>query len=314
MPLTRSHFYLLLLTATVGAAGSVYYQGREREHVALANLVTLEARVAANNRLASQQAAAIVDQLGQSVRRNHNQASDVVVLTQARLIARRTQALTDTLQALRHQLRTQGGEPLPEGRMRHPAAPVALSLAAGTSLAHHLAAYSGFVQTFLPAPPLPGTAPAIAFSQLTARPAPLASVLAALTRLEAQVRHYGTAALVRQEEKVGDGSCGLCFMKMGAFSVATSATVAPGAEYRAQLFLSANAAGLKLRMRANGQLLSIDPRTGYSSVRFKIPAPRPGQPDTVRAQWQGEIKAVPNGRDTTWHVTVPYRIVKALRS
>ena len=88
-------------------------------------------------------------------------------------------------------------------------------------------------------------------------------------------------------------------------ATAVSNVVAPGGSYRAQFGLVSyfSAQELTMRMNCNGQPVPTNAQ-GVGLVSFRAPA-RPGP-----AQWTGTIRLQSNGRDTTFKVTVPYRVAR----
>jgi gliding motility-associated protein GldM len=122
------------------------------------------------------------------------------------------------------------------------------------------------------------------------------------------VLKYQADALQKQAEKVGAKT--IVFDKLGAFASAESNTVAAGTKYKAELFLTAAASGLKQNMTYNGSPLAVDSKTNHGMIEFTA---RPGNFDAsgnAKANWTGSIRINQNGRDTTFKVTVPYTITK----
>ncbi|RZJ93833.1 MAG: gliding motility protein GldM, partial [Hymenobacter sp.] len=123
-----------------------------------------------------------------------------------------------------------------------------------------------------------------------------------------EVLKYEADALQKQAEKVGAKT--IVFDKLGAFASAESNTVAAGTKYKAELFLTAAASGLKQNMTYNGSALAVDPKTNHGKIEFTA---RPGSFDAAgnaKASWTGSIRINQNGRDTTFKVTVPYTVTK----
>ena len=146
------------------------------------------------------------------------------------------------------------------------------------------------------------------FAQLNFESTPLAAALATLSQKETEVLEYEAAALRNLSEAVGAQT--IVFDKLGAFAAAESNTVAAGTKYKAELFLTAAATGLKQVMTLNGSALSVDPKTNHGKVEFTA---RPGNFDAsgnAKATWSGSIRINNNGRDTTFKVSVPYTITK----
>jgi hypothetical protein len=283
------HLLAFTLAGILGATGYLYLRGQAQQTAILARMAALEPYLAASNQERAQAASRLLFNLNKAVSQNRAIASDVAVLRQAQQIRARTQALLDTL----HQLRLTG--PASSQLRRHLPA----------SLTH----YTLFIRHFLPniapigLPTAPGESPSWA-----ALPAPAG--LAFLTKLETEIRQAETEALTKQALKVVNE---YGYDHVGALAVPASATVAAGAVYQAHLLLVLAGSGKYLPFSAEGQALPLDPATGYGLVRLQVPAARPGQPDTVRAEWRGQVQLPGVTGDTLLRVQVPYLIVKPVR-
>jgi hypothetical protein len=89
-----------------------------------------------------------------------------------------------------------------------------------------------------------------------------------------------------------------------ALAIAQRNVVAPGDTYRARLLLATHLpAAVYQVMSCNGQPVPVD-SLGIGQVRFRAPL-RIGF-----ANWTGTISLNQNGRDTTFTVRVPYRVVR----
>jgi hypothetical protein len=90
-----------------------------------------------------------------------------------------------------------------------------------------------------------------------------------------------------------------------ATATAKSNVVAPGETYHAELGVASyySAKELNIYMACNGKAVLID-ANGVGLVRFRAPT---RLDPTI---WVGTIRVNQNGRDTTFHVTVPYRVVR----
>jgi len=280
----------LLVSTLFGAAGFAYHRAQAQQTATLTCITALETRLMASNVQRARAAKSTWFNLATTVNKNYNQAADVAVLHETNEIRGRTKVLIDTL----HQLRQswQAGH-RPELRQ----------------LPTQLGQYALFVKKFLPDKPtqLVPTAGWLSGFDSTAAPKPAA--LALLTKLETQVRQLEARALQTQAEKVGTRCC-FCFDRIGAAAIPLAKTVAPGAVYQAQLVLMQAASTRGMHFSANGQAVPIDPATGQALVQFKVPAARPDQPDTVRAEWRGRAQMPWAAGDTTLEITVPYFIVK----
>ncbi|TVT39025.1 hypothetical protein FNT36_15275 [Hymenobacter setariae] len=280
----------LLVTTFLVAAGFAYYQAQAQQTATLARVTALETRLIASNKQRALATKNTLASLATIVDKNYNQAADVAVLQQAKEIQGRTKALIDTI----HQLRQswQAGQ-RPELQQ----------------LPAQLGQYALFIRDFVPSEStqLASTAGWLSGFDGTTAPAPVA--LAVLTKLETQTRQLEARALQIQAEKVGSKCC-FCFDRIGAAAIPLATTVAPGAVYQAQLMLLQAASTRRMHFSANGQEIPIDPGTGQALVHFDVPAARPGQPDTVRAEWHGRAQLPWAAGDTTLEITVPYLIVK----
>ncbi|RZJ90118.1 MAG: gliding motility protein GldM, partial [Hymenobacter sp.] len=145
------------------------------------------------------------------------------------------------------------------------------------------------------------------FAELNFENTPVVAALAVLSQKETEVLKYQADALQAQAAKVGVKN--IVFDKLGAFASAESNTVAAGTKYKADLFLTAAATGLKQNMTYNGSPLTVGP-DGHGKVEFTA---RPGsfdQAGNAKASWTGAIRINQGGRDTTFRVTVPYTVSK----
>lgn len=288
-------------------SGSTLYWGRRQNADIVKTIRTLDASVGANNSLGAHAATGTVRGIGVAVFKNRNQARDVLVLNQSQQVLSRTKSIIDTLHLFQQALRLAAHEK-PTGDLHRPDAPAPIWGDRAQQLALHLDSYSAFVRQFIPwAPPLTRPQPGLAGATwLYFDRTPLVAALASLTRLEATVRRQAADALSQQAQKVGT-HCG--FDKIGAAAIADANAVAPGAVYKAQLFIAHAATSYQPTMTANGKALVVQP-DGSAIVEFRVPPQRPSQPDTVRAWWHGTIKAHTYLADTTWQVNVPYLIIR----
>lgn len=287
---------ILLVSIGLCTAGWVYRREQIQQAVVLHETSVVDAALATNNQQAARQAKVMVGYLANQVCRNYNQARDSAVLSQSQQILSRTQTLTDTLRTLRQQLQTTG------------------SSIATAELIRHLDRYSDFIQTYIPGTnyltrefpgaPDPGWLDRVYFMQVTPQAAQ-----ATLTKLEALILRNEADALNIQAQKIGSHS--MFFEWISAHAAPASETVAPGGEYKAYLFLADISPNRKtMQLTANGQNVPIDAEDGLGHVAFSVPAAAPSQPDTVRAQWHGTIRARMCPTDTVFQVDVPYFIVK----
>lgn len=302
----------LLAAALLGAAGYAGYQAQARRAATLARIAALETRMAAHNRQAALAAIATINSVEYYDCLNHHHAQDLQITAMCRQIKARTQALADTLQALRQQLRTAAGEAA-LGTLRHPGTMAESRPTTIARLTRQLAHYTAFIEADSPKPsPL---AQAIADDRLAQSidgRIPLGAVLAALTHLETQLWLAGTAALQTQALRTGRTIDWYdCLL---AFPVAASTTIAPGEVYQARLFLINTDLHYCTTLSADKQLVAA----GRDSIAFRVLPRPPGQPGAVLARWRGAIQAWTNpegaghsAQDTTWRLEVPYSIVES---
>lgn len=304
----KTAYQLLALGSftVLGMSGFLFYRGQAQQAAVLKKIIALEMCLAINNHLVAQEMAQTVRGIRIVVFKNRNQARDMLVLQQSQQILSRSESITDTLRCLKQELRQSVGE-RPIGPLLQPDTP-APTLGQARQLAYHINRFAAFIQQYDPSAPLL-TQPRTGLSGSTwlyTDHAAIAAALSSLTRLEADVRNHAAEALSGQAQKVGS-SCS--FDKIVAMAIATSNTVAPGKVYEAQLFVSMAASSYNPNMTANGKQLDVQP-DGAGLVEFKVPSSRPNQPDTMRGWWQGTIKARTYRSDTTWHLSVPYFIVR----
>lgn len=282
-------------------AGYTYRHKQARQQAVLGRFATVTADLAAANQQSAQANAATMRAESRIVSLNHYYGPDLHVLRTSERIWNRAHSLTDTLRAIRQLLGSahHTDQHLSQGRLANDWY---------ARLDGQLSRYAAFIQQATP-----GTAPKTATIWPTAnwlpQATPLPVTLAILTQLETQVRQDETKALQVQAEKIGS-KCWICW-RIEARAVATATTVAPGAMYEAQLLLTETPVADfgSLTLSANGTLLRAKPEA-RAQVELPIAPWHPGQPDTVRAQWHGTIRAHSYPADSTWQLDVPYLIVK----
>jgi gliding motility-associated protein GldM len=263
-----------------------------------------------------------------AVAKNRNQAADQAVLKQSEEIRSKTKEVVAYLAGVREKLVTATENDKGKNEYKNMSAEdkVAITMLGGTrnGLAYPMQKtlndYSSYIGQFVPgAAPLAldaKTDPRVTdpeqknknFAELNFENTPLVAALAVLSQKETEVLKYEADALQKQAEKVGAKT--IVFDKLGAFASAESNTVAAGTKYKAELFLTAAASGLKQNMTYNGSALAVDPKTNHGKIEFTA---RPGSFDAsgnAKASWTGSIRINQNGRDTTFKVVVPYTITK----
>ncbi|MBO2011143.1 hypothetical protein [Hymenobacter negativus] len=303
----NNRFLTVCFVAILSGAGVFLHRGQAQNAVILEKIVALEARLAANNQQGAREMANTVYGISVAVSKNQNQVRDVVVLKESQQILSRAKYIVDTLHLFQQALRAAAHE-TSAGALHRPDVATQPGQITEEQLTRQLDQYTAFIRIFIPEVPALTQAGPEETTWFYAEHAPIASALASLTRLEAQVRHQTAEALNRQAQKVGSGCC-MCFDKIGAIAVAASNTVAPGGNYKAQLFLTQAASSLRPIMSAEGKAIAVQPN-GWGLVEIQVPPLQPNQPDTVRAHWRGLIQVRTSTSDTTFQVNVPYSIVK----
>lgn len=262
------------------------------------------------------------------VTKNHNIPADVAVLKQSEEIRDKTKEVIAYIDQVRDKLLAATENSKGAGQYGNMEATdkVAITMLGGAKnglaypLKDKLNTYSDYIKQYVPeAMPLALDAkvdPKVTdkeqkeknFAEFNFENTPVVAALAVLSQKETEVLKYQADALQKQAEKVGAKI--VVFDKLGAFASAESNTVAAGTKYKAELFMTAAASGLKQNMSYNGSPLSVDPKTNHGVVEFTA---RPGAFDAAgnaKASWTGSIRINQGGRDTTFKVTVPYTVTK----
>ncbi|RZK31462.1 MAG: hypothetical protein EOO63_04095 [Hymenobacter sp.] len=301
MPTSKTSRLLLLTLFFMSSllAGYAYRRGQARQHLVLAHFATLTTDLAAANQQLAQANAATMRYVSRSAYLNHYYGPYLQVLRTSERIWTRAHSLADTLRVIRQSLGSQAELRLPQGQ---PAQDWRIPLR------EKLDRYAAFIQQAIPDASVKA-ATSWPTADWPAQATPLPVTLAFLTELETQVRQRETSALQLQAEQIGS-KCWVC-SRIEATAIPTATAVAPGAVYEAQLLLLETPVAEfgSVILAANGKLLPA--RNGAGALVELRAAPwHPGQPDTVRAQWHGTIRAHSYPADSTWQLDVPYLIVK----
>jgi hypothetical protein len=294
----RRFSFLLLLAGAAGGAALHYCRQQAQLHQQLGQLTEL---LSTENNQASRDADGTVKGMAAAAEKNRNQPADLLLLRRAHSLQAHVQQLATMLQTGSEQLRRATGnkEALP---LQHPGAAIGTALSAVAlhrpTLARRLAAYADTLRRLALLDP---NMPALQAPALEAT-TPVAEALADLTRLESEILACQAHALQRLSQRVGT--------RRGrahplAIATAASNVVAPGATYRAQLGLVDyfSARELNMQLACDGRPVPTGP-DGTGLVRFRAPT-RPGP-----ATWTGTIHLNQYGRDTTFRVTIPYRVAR----
>ena len=264
-----------------------------------------------------------------AVAKNHNTATDMAVLKKSEEIRDSTKNVIEFLSNVRAKLLSATENTKGSNDYKNMSAEdkVAITMLGGKQngmaypMQKRLNGYADYIKQFVPESlPLaldPKDDTRIAanseqkhknFAELNFENTPLVAALAVLSQKETEVLKYQADALQKQAEKVGAKT--IVFDKLGAFASAESNTVAAGTKYKAELFLTAAASGLKQMMSSSVGAVPVDPKTNHGKIEFTA---RPGNFDAAgnaKASWSGAIRINNNGRDTTFRVVVPYTVTK----
>ena len=288
---------LLQLAAIIVAAGTYYWLVQHQRRNRLAwQLLEVQQVLAKENRQAAVQAEGVVKGIEANVRKNQNQPREVAILQTCRALQLRTAALLDTLHNYQNRA-------LQEAGLRPGQTPGSTSLlvepvrnphVADRKLAQYFSAY----KALLPAPQADSLR--VAAPRLSQQP--VIVVLSAIAQAENDLLATEQKLLRALGRQVGAAR-----LKENLLVVASAEAnvVRPGETYRARLYVLKQLvlpAG-RLQMRCNGQSIQVDSR-GIGHVRFRVPNhPSP-------AAWHGAIRYNFNGRDTTFQLTIPYRVAR----
>lgn len=290
-------FILGLVVLTGGISYALYDQHVTQTKLHL-QLQQLDEVLTDNNDRAKHAAEGTFKGLRAEVIKNQNQPHDRALLTRAEAFAARADSLVRTLRTRREKLlRATGNHP--DTPLSHPNATgaVATELAAGTpaheNLAQQLANYVRACQQLCPRDTVQLVA--LKFDNM-----PVVAALAHLTKLESDVRAAEIATLQQLAPALGARRLSGHIV---AVATAESNTVVPGTVYRAQLYLTRVMQPIRVSMTCNGQPVRVG-SDGQGIVRF-VAHRRPGP-----ATWLGTIHLNQNGRDSTFEVRVPYRVVR----
>lgn len=265
------------------------------------------------------------------VEKNHNQASDLKVLQESQAIRDKTKDMLAYLSDVRDKLVTATENKKGTNEYANMSAEdkVAITMIGAGDKRQGLAypmksklnEYSNFIKQYVPGAMQLGldakddsrilepSQKKKDFAELNFENTPLVAALAVLSQKETEVLKYESDALAAQAAKVGAKN--IVFDKLAAFASAESQTVAAGTKYKAELFITATATGLKQIMSSSVGPVPVDPKTNRGKVEFTA---RPGAFDkdgNAKASWTGSIRIPGNGgRDTTFKVVVPYTVTK----
>jgi gliding motility-associated protein GldM len=107
------------------------------------------------------------------------------------------------------------------------------------------------------------------FSELMFESVPTAGGIASLSQIEGKVLEYENVALDLLSEKVGAKD--LSFDKIVPMVLPESQLVVAGAKYKAKMFISASATGIKPTMKINGADIPVDSE-GFGAIEFSAKA------------------------------------------
>jgi hypothetical protein len=294
----RRFILLLLLTGAADWATMRHYHQQSLLHQQIMQLMAV---LTTENDLVSRNAEGTIKDIEAAAAKNRNQPTDLALLRRAEALQTQVKQLVNLLQTSDDQLRRATGNKENQP-LRRPGASIGTELSEDAprrqALEQRLTAYADTLRqlNLLDAKTTALQAPA--FNNNT----PVAEALADLTRLESEVLAHQAHALQSISKRVGAQRW---LTHPLAIATAQSNVAAPGDTYRAQLglvgYISANE--VKMQMACNGRPVPAD-SVGVGQVRFRAPT-RPSP-----ATWTGTIRLNQNGRDTTFRVTVPYRVAR----
>lgn len=286
---------LLLALGTGTWVATSYYRQQNRLYVQLEQLKEV---LATENEAVARQVSYTFQEMQAAVAKNHNLPADVAVLRRAEALQNAVRNLRAMLSACANDLHQAVGTPVASSRLLYPAAPAnpLLSESHQKALAQQVVAVADTLRRLGPA----GSAPLVA--PVFGSDIRVAEALAALTQFDSEVLTRQAQALLHLKKFVGTPV--LLANRLQAVASAEANVVAPGDTYRAELFLAAHfGPELHMQMACNGRPVAVGP-DGVGLVRFRAPL-KPGP-----ATWTGTVRINQNGRDTTFVVRVPYRVVR----
>jgi len=287
------------------ATGYGYYTYQQNQAILWGQLQDLDDTLSNLNAQRGHTVDAEVKEIEQTVRHNFNQPREVKTLQQAQEVARLAHELQVTTEALREQLLQQTNNAHLE-YLRHPTAGVnvlALHSNHEPTLSAQFDAYSTYVRGLYPPDSLTHSAHRAALPSLGHYFSPDMSVglaLAALSQLNSDVLDAEAGALRLLKQTLGLRSIP---RSLAAVATAESNVVAPGATYKARLSVINILNGQGTGMSCDGKPVHVA-KNGVGVVSFRAPM-QPGA-----AAWQGTVKLMFGGRDTTFRVRVPYQVVR----
>jgi hypothetical protein len=294
----RRLFLVVLLVGAAGWATLRQYGQQNQLHQQLEQLMVV---LTTENDVARRTTDAAIKKMEEAAAKDRNKPADMALLHRAEALQACVKQLVEALRTDGDQLRraTNNKEAQP---LQHLGAPIGAGLSHDAprrqTLERRLTAYTDTLRRLglLEAKAAPLLMPA--FEANT----PIVEALANLTQLESELLARHTYALQQISKNVGVRRWPTHPL---AFATAESNVVAPGGTYRAQLgvtsYFSANE--LRMQMTYDVQPVPLTP-AGTGVVRFRAPT-RSGP-----ATWTGTIRTRSNGRDSTFKIIVPYRVVR----
>jgi hypothetical protein len=289
---------LLLLAGAAGWAALLHYHQQKHLYQQLAQLTTV---LATENSLARRTTEGTIMSIKAAAAKNRSQPTDIALLRRAEALQAHMQQLVNALQTTGSVLRraTSNKEAI---SLQHPDAAIGAEFSKDApqrqALERRLTAYADTLRQLSLLDAKATSLQVLTFDRNTS----VTEALADLTRLESEILACQTHALQSIGKRVGAQRW---LSHPLVVTTAESNVVAPSDTYRAHLglvgYFSANQ--LRMQMACNGRPVPAD-SAGVGQVRFRAPT-RPGP-----ATWTGTIRLNSNGRDTTFRVTVPYRVAR----
>jgi len=141
------------------------------------------------------------------------------------------------------------------------------------------------------------------FSQILFESTPTIAGMASISQLENQILNYESQALEQLANKVGAGT--VRFDKIVPMVLPESKVVAAGATYKAKMFISASASGVKPTMKFDGKPINVDSQ-GFGEFSFTATGGSYDKDGQVEKTFLAEISI----GDTTFREKIPYIVAK----
>ncbi|MDO7849277.1 hypothetical protein Q5H92_23135 [Hymenobacter sp. M29] len=298
--MTRINFWLLVVGLISACSGYSWIEQQAQQSRLTDQVLTLQRVLETENAKAAVYLEGTLKGIEASVIKNQKQPQEVAILRTCQTLQVRTAVLLDTLHHLRILALSQAGI-TPTFRFQSSShaidllnQPFRVRTSTNLALKQQFAAY----QAALPA--LFKDSLRVNLSQFNGKPIIIS--LSAIAQAESNLLKAEQKTLRHFSHRVGARNTATNLM---AVATAESNVVQLGATYRARLFLVKQFPLPRgnFYMKCNNHPVQVN-RQGIGKVRFRVPV-RVGP-----ASWRGSIRFNANGRDTTFQISVPYRVVR----